>query len=188
MQLGTRYEYIANYLKIIISLMSKFKNSDLISSISKTIKNPTVGLPDEIFYFVSSITPLVCVDLLIKEEKGILLTWRQDEFYGPGWHLPGGVMRFKEKAHLRIIKTAKKELGVPVKIITKKPINIAEQINSKRDIRGHFIALLYRCDLSSELPLEKKFSIKKKDNGTWKWHKRFPKNMIKQHYIYKDFF
>ena len=168
--------------------MSKFKNSDLISSISKTIKNPTVGLPDEIFYFVSSITPLVCVDLLIKKEKGILLTWRQDEFYGPGWHLPGGVMRFKEKAHLRIIKTAKKELGVPVKIITKKPINIAEQINSKRDIRGHFIALLYRCDLSSELPLEKKFSIKKKDNGTWKWHKRFPKNMIKQHYIYKDFF
>ena len=31
--------------------MSKFKNSDLISSISKTIKNPTVGLPDEIFLF-----------------------------------------------------------------------------------------------------------------------------------------
>ena len=49
--------------------MSKFKNSDLISSISKTIKNPTVGLPDEIFYFVSSITPLVCVDLLIKKRK-----------------------------------------------------------------------------------------------------------------------
>ena len=101
--------------------MSKFKNSDLISSISKTIKNPTVGLPDEIFYFVSSITPLVCVDLLIKEEKGILLTWRQDEFYGPGWHLPGGVMRFKEKAHLRIIKTAKKELGFLLRLSQKNP-------------------------------------------------------------------
>ena len=60
MQLGTRYEYIANYLKIFISLMSKFKNSDLISSISKTIKNPTVGLPDEIFYFVSSNSISLC--------------------------------------------------------------------------------------------------------------------------------
>lgn len=168
--------------------MSQFKYSDLINSLSKNIKKPTIGLPDEVFYFVSSITPLVCTDLLIKEEKGILLTWRDDTFYGPGWHLPGGVLRFKEKAHLRIRKTAKKELGVHVKIITKKPINIAEQINNERDIRGHFIALLYRCNLSSELPLEKRFCIKKKDNGTWKWHKRFPKNMIKQHYIYKNFF
>ena len=137
-------------------MKKKYNNAEfLINAIKRFIQDPKISLPEEIFYFVSSITPLVCVDLLIKEEKGILLTWRQDAFYGPGWHLPGGVMRFKEKAHLRIIKTANKELGVPVKILTKKPINIAEQINNKRDIRGHFIALLYRCDLSSELPLEK---------------------------------
>lgn len=41
---------------------------------------------------------MVNVDLLIKNVSSneTLLTWREDEYYGPGWHVPGGIVRFKE--------------------------------------------------------------------------------------------
>jgi hypothetical protein len=49
------------------------------------------GLPEELFLFVSRITPLINVDLLIQDDgRRTLLTWRSDRFFGPGWHVPGG--------------------------------------------------------------------------------------------------
>ena len=68
-----------------------------IKFLENQIKNPSKGLPQEIFFFISRITPMINVDLLIKDEKGrTLLAWRDDEFY-KGWHIPGGIIRFKEK-------------------------------------------------------------------------------------------
>ena len=52
------------------------------------------------------LTPLVNVDLLIKDSGRTLLTWRDDEFYGPGWHIPGGILGFKERALDRLAKVA----------------------------------------------------------------------------------
>ena len=53
--------------------------------------DPRRGLPDDVFLFVSRIVPLVNVDLLIQDDRSrTLLTWRDDEFFGPGWHVPGG--------------------------------------------------------------------------------------------------
>ena len=48
----------------------------------------------------------------------------------------------------------------------KKPIAINEQINPKRDKRGHFIALLYKCQLLEEPPKELRFNTIEKRNGT----------------------
>src|SRR5258705_8683005 len=57
----------------------------------------TRALPEELFLFISRITPLINVDLLIQDYgKGTLLTWRSDRFFGPGWHVPGGIIRHKE--------------------------------------------------------------------------------------------
>ena len=151
--------------------------------------NPEKGLPKKIFYEVSSLTPLICVDLLIQDsKKGIILTWRDDKYYGPGWHIPGGIIRFKEKIIDRIKATLLNELRIEAKKISKKPLKINEQINTERNIRGHFLALLFECKIKTEPPINLKFNYKNKVGGTWKWHKRFPKKMIKQHYIYKDFF
>ena len=62
-------------------------------TISRHIVDARVDLGRDIFHFVSSLTPIVNVDLLIKNEFGeTILTWRSDEFYGPGWHLPGGFL------------------------------------------------------------------------------------------------
>ena len=37
--------------------------------LDKQISNPSSGLPEEVFLFVSRLTPMVNVDLLIKDEK-----------------------------------------------------------------------------------------------------------------------
>ncbi len=70
---------------------------EAIEFLDKQIHNPSSGLPEELFLFISRITPMVNVDLLIKDENGrALLSWRDDQFAGTGWHVPGGIVRFKE--------------------------------------------------------------------------------------------
>ncbi len=167
--------------------MKLFKEN--LSAIKKNITNPRDGLSKDIFEFVSELTPLVCVDLLIKNKSNaVLLTWRDDEFYGPGWHFPGGIIRFKEEFKTRISKVAKMELGVKVKN-HKYPLMIHEAMNKTRDTRGHFICLLFKVHLLSDLDPKKEFNKSIKDqNGFWKWHEKYPSNIIKQHKIYKKYF
>src|ERR1035438_77144 len=43
-----------------------------------------------------------------------LLTWRQDATFGAGWHVPGGIISYKEAAGERIRATARRELGTEV--------------------------------------------------------------------------
>ena len=149
------------------------------------IGNAREGLPEDVFLLVSQLTPLVNVELLIKdEEKGTLLTWRHDEFYGPAWHLPGGIVRFKELASTRIKKVAKSELGTTVSF-DREPIEVNEIMNKNRDIRGHFISLLYSCKLTSALNKNSAFKEENPINGYWRWFKVCPDNLIFQHEIYR---
>jgi colanic acid biosynthesis protein WcaH len=95
------------------------------------------GLPEELFLFVSRVTPLINVDLLIQDQrKRTLLTWRDDRFYGPGWHVPGGIIRYKETAADRIRSVARQELGVEIDF-DPSPIFILESIAPERKDRGH---------------------------------------------------
>lgn len=63
--------------------------------------DPRKGLPEDLF-FATSLIPLVNVDLFVHEGKKILLSWRDDEFHGKGWHIPGGCIRLKETCEDRI--------------------------------------------------------------------------------------
>jgi colanic acid biosynthesis protein WcaH len=142
------------------------------------IPDATVGLPQEAFYFVSQLTPLVNVDLLIKNQSGqTLLTWRSDEFYGPAWHIPGGIIRFKETAAERIQKVAQLELGCEVRF-SPEPIKVSELFNPKRNIRGHFISLLYLCELISDPDKQKKMTDELPLPGHWAWHSGCPENFL----------
>ena len=159
--------------------------SELHNILSK-VGNAREGLPEDVFLLVSQLTPLVNVELLIKdEEKGTLLTWRHDEFYGPAWHLPGGIVRFKELASTRIKKVAKSELGATVSFDIK-PIEVNEIMNKNRDIRGHFISLLYSCKLTSTLNKNSEFKEENPINGYWRWFKDCPDNLVFQHEIYRQ--
>lgn len=115
--------------------------------------NPRVGVGDEVFDAISCMTPIVNVDLLIYNEKGqALVTWRDDELCGTGWHLPGGVVRYKETIAERIQKTAIEELHCNV-IAEENPFEINE-IFMPQNIRGHFISFLFRCNIVDDINSE----------------------------------
>ena len=144
------------------------------------------GLPEELFLFVSRVTPLINVDLLIQDgERRTLLTWRDDEIFGRGWHLPGGVIRYKERAVDRIVKCAQEELGVEVEFESS-PTVIVETAEERRT-RGHFISLLYRCTLKTEPDAARKAGEQPKV-GEWQWHKGYPENLLKVQRVYEKYF
>ena len=71
--------------------------ADAIKRLKQEVSNPSKGLPDDLFHYISSTTPIINVDLLLKDENGrTLLAWRNDQFHEQGWHVPGGIIRFKE--------------------------------------------------------------------------------------------
>ena len=127
------------------------------------------------------------VDLLIKnKKKQTLLIWRDDKYYGPGWHIPGGIIRFKETFSSRVHKVAESELGMTV-THTKKPITIKELFAKNRDVRGHFISLLYECWPESEPDISRKYNGGEPQNGQWSWHDKSPVNLIKLQASYESF-
>jgi colanic acid biosynthesis protein WcaH len=158
--------------------------SDAIAALDKDVADPSEGLPDDIFYYISRVTPLVNVDLLIKDENGrTLLSWRNDPFAGKGWHVPGGIVRFKETLETRVKKVAEIEIGTNISF-DPIPIAINQIIRPIHANRGHFISLLYKCFLSNMfVPQNKGLAIE--DNGYLMWHNGCPDNLIEAHIIYK---
>ncbi len=159
----------------------------LIQQLDGLVSDPRQGLPQDLFYFVSRLTPLLNVDLLIQDARGrTLLVWRDDEFYR-GWHIAGGIIRFKELAADRIKAVAALELGTTVEA-DPEPITILEKINCQRDVRGHFISLLYRCRLTSSLDEQRCCTnLDAPRHGEWAWHCHGPANLIAAHEVYRRF-
>jgi colanic acid biosynthesis protein WcaH len=146
--------------------------------------NPRRGLPTPVFHLVSQLTPLINVDLLIRDTEGrTLLTWRADEFYGPGWHIPGGIIRFKENIATRIAKVAENELGCTVDS-DPAPLTMREIMAPHRDVRGHFISLLYRCRLRTP-PAPELAAGSPPQAGQWQWHEHCPDDLIRVHDMYR---
>jgi colanic acid biosynthesis protein WcaH len=163
--------------------------NDAVTRINELVPDSRSGLPNELFYLTSRLTPLINVDLMIANEHGqTLLTWRADQFYGPGWHVPGGIIRFKEEAAQRIHKVAESELGVEVEADAY-PVAFFEIMNPNRDIRGHFISLVYRCRLLSPLdPAQAAPALNAAQNGQWIWVDQMPPNMISQQKRFEHLF
>ncbi len=142
------------------------------------------GLPQELFFFITRMTPMVNVDLLIKDEnKRTLLAWRQDQFAGGGWHLPGGIVRYKERFEERVSKVAETELETQVEF-DEVPLS-THQVICGHKTRGHFVSILYNCRLpSSFVPANK--GLNPSDPGFIQWHDRCPDNLVRVHEMYRD--
>lgn len=148
-----------------------------IATLDALVPNPELGLPEEVFLYISRTTPLINVDLLIQDdERRTLLTWRDDDHYGAGWHVPGGIIRYKEHAVDRIRKCAEQEIGCDVDF-EPVPVLIVELIDEPRN-RGHFISMLYRCRLKGE-PDPKRRAGSRPRRGEWMWHSCCPTDLLK---------
>lgn len=169
------------------------KDSNLekhIQGLKEYITNPQIGLPEEIFELVSSLTPMVNVDLLFRDESGrILLIWRDDPICGCGWHIPGGICRFQETRKERILKTAQKELQADITF--NEEVLAVNEIILPQEVRGHFISFLYECYLPkgyTEIAIctDSQMCC---EPGTMMWHYTSPKHWVKgQEEIYKKLF
>lgn len=71
--------------------------------------------PEE-FKNIYSKVPRLCVEVVIKTEKGILLTLRDLPSWNNMWHLPGGTVYIKETLKEATKRIAREELGVDVKV------------------------------------------------------------------------
>jgi colanic acid biosynthesis protein WcaH len=162
--------------------MDKIK---LIKLLEKQIPNSKEGLPEEVFYFVSRITPLINVDLLIKDDMNrTLLSWRDDEYCGTGWHIPGGIVRFKETLETRIKKVATIEINADIDF-DPNPIAINQSLFSQ-NTRGHFVSFLYKCFLPSSF-VPKNENLTEFQRGYLQWHNICPENLIKPQEMYKPY-
>lgn len=150
------------------------------------LDNPRDGLPEPIFYFISRLTPMVNVDLLIQDGEGrTLLAWRDDIWSGKGWHLPGGIVRFQEKLERRIAKVAEIEVGHPV-TFDPQPCAMHEIIDPAKTTRGHFISLLYRCYLPPGFLPDNRHKTPN-DPGFLQWFAGCPENLLSWHEIYRSY-
>jgi len=163
------------------------KINKIIKQLEAFVENPTTGLPEDLFLFVSRITPLVNVDLLIKNEQNhTLLTWRDDSYHPAGWHVPGGIVRFKESFATRIKAVAAGELGAKVNF-KGEPLAMNEVILPSLTTRGHAISFLYECRLIGSPDKKLKYVGGIPKPGEWTWHDKCPENIISVHEMYRRF-
>ena len=157
-----------------------------IALIDEAVPDARQGLPQDVFFLVSRLTPLVNVDLLIHDDNGrTLLSWRADQFYGPGWHVPGGIIRFKESWGDRITAVARSELGAGV-TFEPNPLLVRQPMTPSRATRGHFISLLFACRLTSAPDPERQWRTGAPQNGQWAWHSDCPDDLIREHEMFRD--
>jgi colanic acid biosynthesis protein WcaH len=153
--------------------------------VKNSISDPAAGLPKAVFRFISEITPLVNVDLLILDSvEGVLLTWRPTGNYPAGWHLPGGIIRVKESFESRVEQVARNELGVGVSECIG-PIDINQMIHPEAKARVHFVSLLYRVKISGALDEKNRSRDVKPLDGQWAWHKKWPHDLYGPQSIYR---
>ena len=160
-------------------------NSDEIrnclSGVLEAIPDPRISLADEVLHFVYQVTPMINVDLLIQDEnRRTLLSWRDDQ-YGSGWHIPGGIVRYRETLERRIAEVARIELGATVEA-EPKPCEVT-QFNEGP--RGHFISLLYRCKLTSPVASELLFQGGEPKRDELGWIQGVPDDILEVHRRYE---
>ncbi|MCY3411092.1 MAG: NUDIX hydrolase [Candidatus Heimdallarchaeota archaeon] len=82
------------------------------------------------------------VDIIIENEKGILLIKRQGKTYHNYYALPGGFVDYGESVEDAAIREAKEEVGLS---ISPREI-LGVYSDSKRDPRGHTVSIVFISD------------------------------------------
>jgi colanic acid biosynthesis protein WcaH len=109
--------------------------------LDRCIDNPSNGLPEDIFLFISRNIPVVGADLLIKDENNrTLLSWRDNKCAETGWHIPGGILRLKETLEDRVKKVAEIEINTEIGF-DHTPLKLTQFILDQKE-RCHIISFL----------------------------------------------
>lgn len=178
--------------------MAENRLSELIRELQEELTRENIntceGLPEDLFLFSTTLVPVANVDLFITDSnRQVLLSWRDDEHYGKGWHIPGGCLRLKETMDSRIQKTALKELGCEVSY-ENNPLLVKELIIKKdrhwlknQLERSHNISILFDCKLPEDYKIKNQ-NDNEHTAGFLKWFDYVPEDLLEAHKdIYKEY-
>lgn len=135
-----------------------------------------IWLTDEEYDFVFDRVPRLCVDLIIKSEKGILLSLRDIEPYKGLWHLPGGMIYKNEPVHDAAKRIAKRETGLDIKI--NHFLGYMEFLHAiQNDHDRHMVSIVFDTyPVNKNLKLKMDFQAKR-----IQFHSFLPENIVTQH-------
>ncbi len=152
-----------------------------------SIDDATKGLPEEVFLMASELLPLVNTDLLVRDQEGrVLLAWRNDKWWGSGWHVPGGILRLRESLEDRVNRTAASELHTKVSY-NSVPLEVHPIIAGQFRERSHHVSFVYDCSVPKEYVIDND-DLKPGDTGFLAWHDHFPEDMLACHMFYRKYF
>ncbi|MEK6811963.1 MAG: NUDIX domain-containing protein [Nanoarchaeota archaeon] len=128
-------------------------------------------LTEKEFKSIYTRVPRLCVEIIIVNKKGILLTKRSIEPFNGLWHFPGGGVFFQETINQAIKRVAKNELGISV--TPQKFLGYAEY---PHDGFRHSVSLVFKCKISKK---EKPRAIEQADDINF--FNKIPKAIIPFH-------
>ncbi len=167
--------------------MKNKRLEELLTELRCYVNHPCMGLPEEVFLFATEITPMVNVDLLVRDEfERVLLAWRNDAWYGSGWHVPGGIIRVKETFDDRIQKCAQMELHTEVKHEAE-PVEMFQIIEKDFKTRCHFFSFVFDCKVPDDYQIDNG-DLTEHDTGFLAWHDHYPDQMLRCHEFYRKYF
>lgn len=134
-------------------------------------------LAEEDFKNIYSKVPRLCIDLVIKNEEGILLQLRKNEPYKDMWNLPGGTLYKGETVFDATKRIAKSETGLDVEL--KNTLGYAEYLKEERfGLEVHSVSIILEVDvLGGEFIFDE-------NTIELKYFKDLPENLVKEQ---KDF-
>lgn len=100
---------------------------------------PWHRLPGKEYHFIYHRVPRLCVDLVIKDKRGVVLIQRDIVPDRGKWHFPGGTIHFGETFEEAIRRFAKDETGLTVKAV--REIGAVEYFRGKKF--GHIVSITY---------------------------------------------
>lgn len=103
-------------------------------------------LTKELFDDIYSKVPRICVEILIKTDKGFILSKRLIPPCVGMWHIPGGTVYLGEKLDEAARRVGKEELGVEINPL--EIIGVVNYLDIYKGI-GQAVGIVFLCDLDS---------------------------------------
>ncbi|HUS89567.1 MAG TPA: NUDIX domain-containing protein [Desulfosporosinus sp.] len=109
---------------------------------------PVDYLTDEEYRLAYGLVPRLCVDLVIKDARGVLLLKREQKPYKGLWHLPGGRVRKGETLSDASKRIAMGEIGRHIEITGK--LGVLEFPHDDGDLGNfHSVSIVFAAKITS---------------------------------------
>jgi ADP-ribose pyrophosphatase YjhB (NUDIX family) len=133
-----------------------------------TGKNKDYPFSLEEFQVIYSKVPRLCVEVVLRSDKGVLLSLRNIEPCKGLWHLPGGTVFFGESLDGAVKRVAKRELDVTV--IDTELLGYIEYPSHYKDGLDSPVGIAFLTEYKGEIkPNEEAAKLS--------WFKQLPANM-----------